>query len=300
MTAVDAAPRSGLMTWLVALRWHQWIKNALLPLPLLFSHRALDAAHGWQALSAVVVFCIAASAIYLINDVLDRESDAAHPTKCARPIAAGLITPGAALVMSVLLVLAALGISWRMSAEFFWVCVAYVLSTLAYSVWLKRVLLLDVLMLSGFYTFRLFAGSVATASPVSDWLLLFSAFFFLSLALQKRWCELNAAEGDAAISRRGYVRSDLSQLNQLGTSAGYVAVLVLALYITDPTVTEHYAQPRWLWWVCACVWFWLSRLWLKAGRGEVTEDAIAFAFRDQLSYGLGILVLGFAWLAKPV
>ncbi|MDB6074750.1 MAG: Decaprenyl-phosphate phosphoribosyltransferase [Verrucomicrobiaceae bacterium] len=166
---------------------------------------------------------------------------------------------------------------------------------------LKRVILLDALMLAGFYTLRIFAGSLATSTPVSKWLLLFSLFFFLGLAFQKRLAELRAWH-DAAepLRRRGYVKADLEHLNSMGTSASYMAVLVLALYIQSPDVVAHYARPDVLFWTLPCLLYWVSRLWLLAGRDEVTEDAIGFAFKDRVSYAVAAVLVIIVLLAQPI
>ena len=188
-----------------------------------------------------------------------------------------------------------------LSREFLAMYLVYVVATTAYSTGLKKIVMLDALMLAGFYTLRIFAGSLATETPVSKWLLLFSMFFFLGLAFQKRLAELRVWESDdQTLRRRGYVKGDLDHILSMGTSASYMAVLVLALYIQSPDVAAHYARPDVLWWILPCLLYWLSRLWLLAGRQEVSEDAIDFAIKDRVSYAVAVMVVIIALLAKPI
>jgi 4-hydroxybenzoate polyprenyltransferase len=287
--------------WLKAIRWRQWIKNILVFLPLMFAHEAGNPQLLARCFLAFLAFCSAASAIYLINDVLDAKADRMHATKSSRPIAAGWIHPRTALIASGSLMAVSLLLGSLLSWYFLVVCVLYIGMAVLYSLRLKRIAILDVLLLAGFYTVRIFAGSVATLTPVSDWLLLVSMFFFLSLALQKRLCELRESkESDQPLQRRGYLKADQALIQQMGVSSGYLAVLVFALYIQSPTVTAHYANPGVLWWACPCLLYWMSRLWLLATRGEVTEDAINFAFRDKISYVVGATVVLIMLLARPV
>lgn len=284
-----------------AMRWSQWIKNILIFLPLFFSHKWGNTGPALQALVAFIAFSAGASAIYLINDLLDLEADRQHPKRSMRPIAAGLISPRVAMILAGALLLAGLTIAFWLPLLFLQVFGLYLVTALSYSLGLKRVVLLDAMMLAGFYTLRIFAGSVATGVVVSNWLLLFSMFFFLSLAFQKRLSELQGwSEQEEPLRRRGYLKVDLEHISMMGTGAGYLAVLVLALYIQSPDVTIHYARPGILWWICPCLLYWMSRLWLLAGRGMVTEDAIAFAFHDKASYVVGLLVVVVLFLAKPI
>ena len=287
--------------WLRALRWRQWVKNVLLFLPLLFAHQWTQLDLLWRAVLGFVVFCAGASGIYLINDLHDQEADREHPKKRFRPLAAGLIERRSAWIMSAVLLVGGAVAAWSLSKGFLVVYVLYGIAANAYSMALKRVVLLDALMLAGFYTLRIFAGSLATQTPVSKWLMLFSLFFFLGLAFQKRLAELRAWKNDEEpLRRRGYVKADLEHLTSMGTSASYLAVLVLALYIQSPDVVSHYAYPDVLFWILPCLLYWVSRLWLLAGRDEVTEDAISFAVRDRASYIVAAIVVVIAILARPV
>lgn len=291
----------GIGIWLRALRWKQWIKNVLLFLPLLFAHEWSHGELVWRAVLGFAAFCAGASAIYLINDLHDQAADCEHPKKCHRPLAAGRISRASCWVVSLLLLFFGGAIALLLSRSFAEVFLLYVLAAIGYSMGLKRVMLLDAIMLAGFYTLRIFAGSLATGTPVSKWLLLFSLFFFLGLAFQKRLAELRAWQNaEEPLRRRGYVKADLEHINSMGTSASYMAVLVLALYIQSPDVVTHYARPDILFWTLPCLLYWVSRLWLLAGRDAVSEDAIGFAIKDRVSYAVAALVLAIVFLAKPL
>lgn len=301
-SSADGRGRGGVGVWLRALRWKQWTKNVLVFLPLMFSHQWMQPGLMGRAVLAFAVFCAGASAIYLVNDILDVAADREHPEKRHRPLAAGLVSKGTCQIISLLL-LAASSVAALMllPREFFTVYVLYIIATTAYSMALKKVIMLDALMLAGFYTLRIFAGSLATQTPVSKWLLLFSLFFFLGLAFQKRLSELQGWQDDESpLHRRGYVKGDLDHILSMGTSASYMAVLVLALYIQSPDVAEHYAKPDVLWWILPCLLYWLSRLWLLAGRQQVSEDAIGFAIKDRVSYAVAAVVIVILFLAGPI
>lgn len=287
--------------WMKATRLQQWIKNILVFLPLVFAHHWRDMALLLKAVMAFASFSVGASAIYLINDCLDVEADRLHPRRKFRPVASGRIPLRIAWMLSAFLLFDGLVLALQLSFQFALVYLSYVVAAVLYSVRLKRVVMLDVFMLAGFYTIRIYAGSVAANVAVSNWLMLFAMFFFLSLAFQKRTGELRVwDQGDKPLRRRGYVRQDLDHLNAMGISSGYIAVLVFALYIHSPDVTKHYARPDVLWWACPCLLYWVSRLALLAGRGEVSEDAISFAFRDKTSYAIGALILAIIMLANPI
>ena len=291
--------RAGI--YLRAMRWSQWVKNILVLLPLFFSHKLWSAELALRSAIAFLAFSAGASAIYLINDLLDRNADRLHPRRRSRPIAAGLMSPREAIVLAVSLIIAGLAVATWLHLPFLVMYGLYLTTATLYSLGLKQVVLLDALMLAGFYTVRIFAGSVATGIQVSNWLLLFSMFFFLALAFQKRLSELQDwGVSEQPLRRRGYMKVDLEHINMMGTSAGYLAVLVLALYIQSAEVTKHYARPDILWWSCPCLLYWTSRIWLLAGRGQITEDAIAFAIRDKASYLVGVLIVIILIMAGPI
>lgn len=275
----------GLKAWLRALRLHQWLKNLLVFLPLLASHRFLDPAAVMQALGAFLVFGLCASGVYLLNDLLDLPADRRHPRKRLRPFAAGSLPLAPGLVAAPLLSLTALGLAWWIAPPLAAVLFGYYLCTLAYSLTLKKRVMIDVVVLAGLYTLRIIGGAFAIGAPLSFWLLAFSMFLFLSLAMLKRYTELATllADGRGSASGRGYQVEDLPLLQSLGSSAGYLAVLVLALYINSPESLELYSHPKVLWLLCPLLLYWMSWVWVVAHRGRMHDDPVVFAVTDPVS-----------------
>jgi 4-hydroxybenzoate polyprenyltransferase len=293
VTCRDMMPAS---PWSRLLRVHQWPKNLLVLVSPLAAHR-LDAAVLGPALLGTLAFSLCASAGYVVNDVLDADADRAHPSKRARPIASGALAPRNALALAAGAAAAALALGAAVGVRFLGALALYGGVSLAYSAWLKRVAILDVLVLAGLYTLRILAGTLATGVPTSAWLFTLAIFLFLSLALLKRTSELVGAppRGDdtapraGAISstRRGYASADLDILSALGVASGLVAVLVVALYVSSADVTRLYRHPERLWLLCPLGLHWVSRLWLLARRGVVDDDPVLFALRDRASWATG-------------
>jgi 4-hydroxybenzoate polyprenyltransferase len=236
---------------------------------------------------AFVCFGLVASALYVVNDLVDVKSDRAHALKRTRPLASGALSPGAGLGLAVVLLAAGATLATTLRPAFCAALAGYVVTTLLYSLRLKRVELLDVLVLAALYTVRIFAGAFAADVPVSQWLASFSLFFFLSLAILKRASEMGKADG--ALPGRAYGPDDRIPMMAMGVGSGYVSVLVLALYLNSPDVSRLYAHPGWLWALCVLVLYWLSRAWLLAWRGEVHEDPVVFAMRDPVSWVVAVL-----------
>lgn len=273
-----------------ALRPHQWVKNLLVFVPVAAAHTILRLDLLSVSLLTFVVFSLSASAIYVLNDISDIQSDRQHTRKRNRPFAAGdLSIPSgimlATALLGVAIVMAATFVSWRLAL----VLVIYVIVTSGYSLCLKRLPVVDVFTLTSLYILRIVAGGVATGTPLSSWLLAFALFFFLSLAFVKRFTELLVTEG--SIAGRGYCRDDSQWMQAIGTSAGYMAVLVLALYVTAPDTSVLYARPPILWLLCPLLLFWLTRLWFRAGRCLVDDDPVLDALKDSASYASGAAAL---------
>ncbi|HEU5452631.1 MAG TPA: UbiA family prenyltransferase [Terriglobales bacterium] len=285
-----------------SLRVHQWAKNVLLFVPLLLAHRVNDGARILHAFLAFVAFDVTASAVYIVNDLLDLDSDRQHPHKRSRPLAAGEVAiPTALMTAGFLLAIGALISATQLPVVFSDLLLLYVLATSAYSLAWKRVPIVDVLVLTGLYTVRVLAGAAATSVPISPWFLAFSMFFFLSLAFVKRYSELRLPDEDGAekhyLKSRGYVVSDAELIRSVGPTSGYLAVLVLALYINNPDVQVLYSHPAALWLIGPLLLYWLTRVWLLAHRGELHGDPVVFALTDRISYLLAatigvIVVLG--------
>jgi 4-hydroxybenzoate polyprenyltransferase len=277
------------------LRIHQWSKNLLVFLPIMAAHRVWDRAALLRVALAFVSFSLVASSVYVLNDALDVESDRRHAYKRERPFASGALGIRAAVALVPALLAAGAGVALQLPRAFLAALAAYLVATGAYSLWLKRVAVLDVLLLAGLYVVRIYAGAFAAGVPVSEWLASFSLFFFLSLAVLKRATELGKSDGP--LPGRGYRTEDRAPIGAMGIASGYLSVLVLALYLNHPEVGRLYSRPQWLWGLCVLVLFWISRAWLLAWRGEIHDDPVVFAFRDPLSWavaaaGAGLIVLG--------
>jgi 4-hydroxybenzoate polyprenyltransferase len=282
-----------------ALRPHQWTKNALLLVPLLAAHRASDVGMLYQTLLATVAFCLCASSVYVINDLLDLEADRAHPRKSKRPFASGDLPIATGLVLAPGLLVVAGALALLLPDKFLLTFATYFVLTLAYSLALKGRVLVDALVLAGLYTLRIIAGSAAAQVALSFWLLLFSVFLFLSLAFVKRFAELDALrrrQGLRAVGR-GYHVEDLPLLQSLGTASGYLSVLVLALYINSPDIQGLYHRPKLIWMLCVLMLYWISRVWFEAQRGAMNEDPVVFALKDRISLGIGLLAAVTVFLA---
>lgn len=274
-----------LLVFLRATHAHQWSKNLLLGVPLLLAHQWSNP----QALSRVAIafaaLSLMASAGYLLNDFMDVTHDRAHPDKRHRPLASGEITTGVAIALGVVLVVGAAALSLLIPSPFRWWMLVYVITTVLYSVRLKRVVMLDVIVLAGLYVLRLAAGATAAGVQVSRWLLAFAVFFFFGLALVKRTAELMRLrnEGGNEARGRGYLQRDVEVIMALGTAASMAATVVLALYIDSQEVVRLYRTPALLWAVCVVLFYWQSRVWMLAHRGQMTEDPVVFAIRDFVS-----------------
>jgi 4-hydroxybenzoate polyprenyltransferase/phosphoserine phosphatase len=302
-----------LRSWLKAIRLHQWAKNALIFVPLLLAHQWNPGTFAGAAV-AFLSFGLCASATYIINDLLDLEADRRHPRKRRRPFASGDLSAIAGVAMVALLfvlavalavvlpdVVAAMPGDYELLKPFAflgWLGL-YTATTLTYSLYLKRKLLLDVFVLSGLYTVRILAGSAATGVPVSAWLAGFSVFFFLSLAFVKRFSELEGLRerGGSVSTGRGYLVSDLEQLRALGTGAAYAAVVVMTLYINDAKTNLLYEHPIRLWMVVPVLLLWLSQVWMLASRGDMHDDPVVYAITDKRSLLLGVLMAAVIWWA---
>lgn len=275
---------------LKAIRLHQWAKNVLIFLPLLLAHnRNLHLA--FLNLLAFLSFSLCASSTYIVNDLLDIEADRRHPKKRLRPFASGDLSIFAGLQVIGLFVAVSLAITFLLPKIFLFWLAAYTASTLAYSLRLKRMVLVDVVLLSGLYTLRILAGSAATDIKISPWLASFSIFFFLSLAIVKRFSELEnlRASGAAPRNGRGYLLSDIEQMRSFGTASAYASVVVFTLYINAMGDMQLYHHPKRLWLLAPILILWLSRVWLLASRGQLDEDPVVFALTDRRSMMLGLL-----------
>ena len=289
----------GVLRGLKALRPAHWLKNLLIFVPLFAAHRFYELALLEKSLLAFVAFGCCASSGYLLNDLNDLDSDRHHPQKRFRAFASGDLPLSYALTAIPLLLFAGCYLGALVSPLFCAILLAYFIMSASYSLYLKKIVLLDVLFLAGLYTIRIMAGSVATGVGSSHWLVAFSTFLFFSLALVKRYSELmimRREDGDGA-KARAYELGDSELLAAMGTASGYLAVLVLALYINSDTASVLYGRRELLWLLCPLLLYWISHVWLTAHRGKMRHDPVEFAMRDRISRTLILAMLATATLA---
>ncbi|MEQ9316233.1 MAG: UbiA family prenyltransferase [Henriciella sp.] len=276
------------------IRPHQWSKNILVFVPLL-SAQEFSAPVILQAVLAFFCFCLTASSVYVLNDLLDLDADRNHPRKKNRPFASGALPIKTGIWMAPLLLLAGFGLAaWQLPAVFFLVLTGYYALTLSYSFFLKRKIMIDVFTLAGLYTIRVIAGAAATLISLSPWLAGFALFFFLALAIVKRLSEVvdMISMNEVARQKRDYAARDLGMVQSLGAAAGYGAILVLSFYFSSPEATKLYQSPEVLWATTPLLLYWISRMLVLANRGEMDDDPIVFAAKDRTSMLIGLCVLG--------
>lgn len=283
-----------LRIWLKVLRPHQWVKNVLVFLPLLLAHQLFNWGKIEEALIAFIGFSLAASAGYVLNDLLDLTADRIHPTKKRRPFAAGQvpIQSGPPLFIGLVILSISLSLAF-LPLAFTGMLVLYLVLTITYSFYLKRKVILDVLVLAGLYTHRILAGGVAVQIDVSSWLLAFSMFIFMSLAFLKRYVELLQLTETKEVKNRNYSTDDMDIIASVGPTSGYLAVLVLSLYIDSEKTGALYGAPIFLWLMCPLLLYWVTRVWFLARRGQMADDPVQFALTDTISWAMvaSILVL---------
>lgn len=289
--------RPGLVFFLRAIRIQQWPKNLLLLVAFAGAHGLGNGATYTALGLAFVAFCFGASGIYIVNDLLDLQADRNHPWKKTRPFAAGNLSIEFGVGAALLLIALAFSTAFFLPLLFIACLAIYVILAATYSLWLKRVVVLDVFVLTALYLIRVVAGAFAVNVAVSYWLLAFSLFLFLSLASLKRFSELTLTPDALGIPDRGYRSEDRQIVGTLGAASGYIAALVLALYFSSGDAVVLYSQPIFLWLALPALLYWISRLWLLAGRGEQLDDPVAFALHDVVSYVVGALILGATLLA---
>jgi len=282
------------------LRPHQWAKNALVMLPVLVAPGLPELVTLLHGVLATLAFSLCASAGYVFNDLLDLDADRLHPSKARRPFASGALPIVAGFPVFLVLLAASFSLSlFTLPLSFVAMLILYFIGTLWYSLHLKRLLLLDVLVLAGLYTHRILSGGMATSIHVSAWLLGFSMFFFTSMAFAKRFVELHAQTSEKQVKNRGYSRVDLPMVTGMGTASGYIAALVFMLYVDSNVVRKSYREPWMLWLVLPALLYWLGRVWLLAGRGQMQEDPVKFALKDRTSL-VCVLLIAFIMLSAKL
>jgi len=290
--------RATLRSIVRALRPYQWSKNLLVFVPILTAHAEADPRSWLFALLNFVAFCCVASASYLVNDLLDLPADRIHVRKRNRPLASGALPIAIAFLLIPLLY--AIGAVFAFLSHVPLLLALYVAVTMAYSWQLKKMPLIDFFTLSALYVLRLFAGGKSSGHPVSLWLLAFSSFFFLSLALVKRVAELKAYEGSGTLSKRAYAHEDTQTLEVMGIASSFASIVVLALYVQSDVTVQllHYARPELLWPIVPLMLFWQCRIWLSTARKYMLDDPIVYAAKDWVSWLVGITMLASMALAR--
>ncbi len=276
------------------IRVYQWVKNILIFLPLIMAHKIHDVQSILTVILAFFAFSFGASFVYVLNDLLDLESDRRHPRKRNRPLASGKLSIKTAFVIAPLLLLSSLFIAIAyLNLSYLIVLIVYLITTCIYSFYLKRIYLLDIITLSLLYTIRLIAGGVVVSVALSPWLLAFSVFVFLSLAIVKRYTELRVMKSQqkTKTSGRGYFVEDIELILTLGVVSGFMSVLVFVLYVNSHEVIQLYKNPIYLWPVSLILLYWISRIWFKAHRDEMNDDPIVFTMKDPASYIIGLIIL---------
>ncbi len=274
-----------------ALRVHQWAKNVLIFLPIFLAH-SVGVGRILEGLTAFFSFSLVASSTYIVNDLLDIASDRTHATKRRRPFAAGNLSALFGAGLAAVLFAGGILLALTLAPRFLMWLLVYCAVTLGYSLYFKRVVIVDVIILSALYTLRLLAGAAAAQVPISDWMAGFAIFFFFSLALVKRFSELEnlRARGSAPTNGRGYLVHDMEQLRSFGTASAFASVVVFSLYINNPEVRQLYHSPQRLWLLTPLLIWWLSRVWLRASRGQMNEDPVIFALTDPPSLIAGVVI----------
>jgi len=290
---VFQGPGNRLGSLIRSLRPYQWVKNLLVFVPAFTSHKVIHEATMLQSLLAFVAFCLCASGTYVVNDLLDLQEDRAHPTKKLRPLAAGEVSIGVGILIAAFCFIAGLGVALSTGRALPALLLLYIGLTLVYSARIKRLFLVDVLTLAILYTMRIIAGHVVADIPFSVWLLSFAFFLFLSLALCKRSTELLklCAGQESRDTGRGYRPVDIQIISAAGLCSGFISSLVFALYINSETVTLLYRHPAVLWAILPLLLYYIARIWIVCGRGELDDDPILYTARTPSTYYIAALVV---------
>ena len=288
-----------LKDYIKAIRAYQWIKNVLIFVPIITSHSFHSVSIMLRATGAFFAFSFAASAGYVINDLIDLTSDRAHPRKQFRPFASGKLSIPSGVFMAIILLTGGLFLASQLSLSFLAVLIIYFIISFSYSLYFKKIALYDVFILALLYSSRVIAGGIATSVAISFWLIAFSTFIFLSLAFVKRYSELMKIDSHAGLKDRGreYAVRDLNLLQIMGIASGFLSVVVFSLYIDSPDVTHLYHRPKMLWSISLLFLFWISRIWIITNRGHMTDDPIVFSIKDISSYFIFLAIALIIWTA---
>ena len=294
---VDDSKKINLRLIRKSFRAHQWAKNFLIFLPLLLAH-AYNADLWKVTILAFVAFSFTASSIYIINDLFDLEADRRHKRKRERPFASGALSISQGIVLFGIIFTLAICLALLINVGFLACLFVYFITNLTYTLRLKQVHSLDIIMLAGMYTIRIIAGSETTGIEVSEWLLAFSTFLFFGLAALKRFVEVSVLQPNQKAAGRGYVAEDKGVLAALGVGSSLMACLVLALYFNSDAVREFYTSPKILWLILPLHMYWVSAIWVLASRGKIDDDPVLHTIKSRSTYVLGAIVGVVVYLAQ--
>ena len=287
------------MSLIEVLRLHHWIKNLLIFLPFVASQQIFSENVMQNLFLGFLSFGLLASATYILNDIVDLKNDRKHITKKYRPIPSGKISIQTGFLIIVILITTIFFITKKLEQNnFLLFLIGYLGLSLFYSLYLKKIVLLDCFLLSILYTIRIFAGGELVDITPSFWLTTFSMFLFLSLAFLKRYSEISLMRNKQAVLGRNYYGSDKSLIKMLGINSGYISILVLVLYLNSDTVFRLYQSPEWIWPGVVSFLFWINWIWLKAHRNQMNQDPIVFAIKDKVSILLFVLSFVFYLLSS--
>ncbi len=288
---VGESRRNGLLRAIVSqIRAYQWAKNLLVFLPLLAAQLVTDNDAIKASILAFFAFSFVASAMYIINDIADIKHDRSHPSKRFRPFAAGDLSLGLGFVVGIALLAGSMALTVTLPSLFGAALLLYFLTALSYTLWAKNIAVLDTIFLAGLYTTRILAGAAAIQVVPSFWLLAFSMFLFLSIALAKRYSELlrSDIQDNKSTPGRQYRRSDMPTILAEGTASGIAAIVVFALYINNETIAGSFERPVALWLLCPLLLYWVNKLWLNTLRDEVHDDPLVWALTNRVSRGITV------------
>jgi len=282
---------ASLGSYVSQLRLHQWLKNVLVFVPLLASQRFGDPGAIFAAVIGFVAFGFCASSVYVLNDLMDLPADRRHPRKRERPFASGEIQTHQGMLLIPALAIIGFALASLLPIEFLLILGVYYFISLNYNLWAKNLAVLDTLFLAGLYTLRVIAGAAAITVVPSFWLMAFSIFFFLSVAMAKRYAELVSIdlESDEVVPGRQYRKDDLNTIMSQGAASGYASVLVLALYINSEEVLSNYSHPEVIWLTCPLLLYWINKLWLNTQRGDMHDDPLVWAIDNRVSRGIAVM-----------
>ena len=217
-----------------------WVKNVFVLAPLIFAQLVHDTDALARGLLAFAIFCAVSSTVYIFNDYLDRAEDREHPVKQLRPLAAGTVSPRAALSLAAVLTLSGLGAGTRLGGAFLLITISYLLLNLLYTHWLKHLVILDVMSVSVGFVLRVEAGGVAIGVAVSTWLLLCTFLLALFLAFSKRRHELMLLAEEASVQRKVLTHYSPAFLDQMINVVTASTVVSYALYAISPETVERF------------------------------------------------------------